>query len=100
MNGLPVTVYMRTHSCVRALCVSGDLLDAAWRLAVCRVVVFLCGFVVTAFGFVSLGPHRVLQSSSAGLIVVLVPGCCLFNNLRVTHCPHACCWCISEQLNS
>ena len=45
-------------------------------LAVCRSVVFVCGCVGMAFGFVSLGQHCVLQLSPAGLIVVLVPGCC------------------------
>ena len=29
-----------------------------------------------AFGLVSLGPHGFVQLASAGLIVVLVPGCC------------------------
>ena len=36
----------------------------------------LRGFIVLAFGSVSLGPHCFLPLSSAGLIVVLVPGCC------------------------
>ena len=30
--------------------------------------------IVMAFGLASLGPHRVLQLSSAGLILVLIPG--------------------------
>ena len=36
----------------------------------------LRGFIVMAFGLVSLGLHCFLQLSSAGLIDVLVPGCC------------------------
>ena len=49
---------------------SGEL-----RLAVCRIILSL-KFTVVAFDLVSVGPHCFLQLSSAGLMVVLVPGCC------------------------
>ena len=66
----------RIHVYMRSVCV--DLLDAAW-VWLCVCVGLLCrlhGLVVMAFGLVSFGAHCFLQLSSAGLIVVLLHGCC------------------------
>ena len=46
--------------------------DAAWGVAMCRIIV---SFALEV-DLVSLGPHCFLQVSSAGSIVVLIPGCC------------------------
>ena len=55
-----------------------DLLDAAWGLAVCMIIVSLTWVCRDGiwFGLVSLGLHCFLQLPSAELIVVLVPSCC------------------------
>ena len=63
-----IPVY-KSHVCV-------DLLGAAWVQLCVGLLCLLHGFLVMAFGLVSLGLHCFLQLSSAGLIVVLVPGCC------------------------
>lgn len=47
----------RTFSCLRLLCLLG-------------------GFIVMAFGLVSLGSHCCLRLSPAGLFVAMVPECC------------------------
>ena len=52
-----------------------DLLDAAWGVALCIVVAVFRGWNTLEFGFVSLGFPCLLRLSSAGLIVILIPGC-------------------------
>ena len=52
------------------------LLGMAWVWLCVGLLCLLRGFIVMVFGFVSLGPHCLLQLSSAGFFVVLVPGCC------------------------
>ena len=57
-----------------------DLLDFASMWLCAGLLLRLCRFVVVRFGFASLAQHCFLQLSSAppsaGLLVVLVPGCC------------------------
>ena len=85
MAGLLMTVcmHMRAHPCIHThMCV--DLLPLSARLAATWLFVglllLLCNFIVVAFGLASLPPHCLLQLSSvsisAGLLYVLVPGCC------------------------
>ena len=63
-------LHLHLHVCV-------DLLDAAWGVATCRIVVsFTRGCIALEFGLVSLCLHCFLTLSSAGVVVVLVPGCC------------------------
>lgn len=57
------------------LCV--DLLDAAWVWLCLGLLSHLLGFIVMALGLVSLDPPCFLQLSSPGLIIVLLPRCCL-----------------------
>ena len=45
----------------------------------------MCGFIGIAFGFVSTGLRCFLRLSSAGLVVVLLPGC--WSAFSVQHCP-------------
>ena len=67
---------------VRRVCV--DFLDAAW---VCvGLLCLLRGCIALEFGLVSLGLHCVLRLSSAGLIVVSIPGYCwAYSALSVQH---------------
>ena len=55
-----------------------DLLDAAWAVAMSRTIVpFTRVYRVGVwFGFVMLCLHCFLRVSTAGLIVVLIPGHC------------------------
>ena len=49
-------------------------LDAAW--CVCLGLLCLLRRCIVVFGLISLGLHCFLRLSSAGLVVVWIPGCC------------------------